>query len=83
MVTSYMTYQLPTGILQPANGYAQYRLIINKQAGTGPEPLSVSITLPEHTELGVVSPQPTKMIGSTIHFSLTLDKDTEIVVNYR
>lgn len=81
-VESRYRYQLPA-VTQTADGATVYRLRVNKQAGTSPYPLQVTVSLPEGAQLQDATPQPTRVDGRTIHFESTPASDSEFTITYR
>ncbi|MBK9051389.1 MAG: DUF4012 domain-containing protein [Chloroflexi bacterium] len=77
-------YALPATITQvQADGTRRYSLQVMKQAGSRPRPLTITLTLPpEHTFVSA-TPAPQQTNGSILTFTLLLNRDTNIVVDYR
>ncbi len=46
-VTTEVAYTLPEAVVQQEGNHQIYRLWLRKQAGTGPEPVTITVTLPE------------------------------------
>ncbi len=82
-VTTNYGYTLPTGVVQTANGRFLYRLVVFNQAGTGSQPLTITVTLPEGAELLSAQPEPTAVTGSTIAFDLMQATRETIVLEFR
>jgi hypothetical protein len=82
-VDSHYRYQLPTTIVKSHNGEHRYQLAMQKQAGSRPQPVAVTITLPPNTEFISAVPEATAVDDTTIQFSLTLETNTFINVVYQ
>jgi hypothetical protein len=79
-----MAYQLPRTILRQEAGLQTYQLWLRKQAGTGLEPVTVIITLPQGAELQNSSaPYPPRVDGRKLTFTLELTEDTLISLTYQ
>ncbi|MBE2221639.1 MAG: DUF4012 domain-containing protein, partial [Anaerolineae bacterium] len=76
-------YTLPSITTSGEDGTTQYQLTVYKQAGAKPEPVSVSITLPDGTSLVDAFPKPSKIEGTTVLFEIILDADKNISVTYQ
>jgi hypothetical protein len=82
-VDSHYRYQLPTTVVKSHNGEHRYQLAMQKQAGSRPQPVAVTITLPPNTEFISAVPEATAVDDTTIQFSLTLETNTFINVVYQ
>ncbi|MCP4418169.1 MAG: DUF4012 domain-containing protein [Chloroflexi bacterium] len=78
------SYTLPeTAVLQQANQQT-YRLWLRKQAGSEPEAVTVSITLPEGASvLDFSAPQAATVNGRIVTFTFDLNEDTLISLDYK
>lgn len=77
-------YTLPTVITQAqADGTLRYGLQVMKQAGTRPQPLTVTLTLPPEYTFVAAKPMPQQINGNSLTFTLSLISDTSIMVDYR
>lgn len=76
-------YQLPVTIrTTEADGSHRYLLQIMKQAGTRPQPLTVTVHLPAGQALITADPLPQQEENRLI-FNLTLNQDITLFVHYR
>lgn len=82
-VTSNYAYTLPADVIQTDNGRSRYELVVFNQAGTGPEPVTISVTLPAGAKLLSAQPEPTAVIGSTVAFDLLLATRETITLEFR
>jgi hypothetical protein len=82
-VHSHYSYQLPAGTVRANDSQQQYRLWIQKQAGTKAQPVHVTVILPDGAQFLTADPQPTAVMGTKIEFELTLDKNILITLNYQ
>ncbi len=71
------TYQLPDW------GREEYRLLVQKQAGTDAVPLGVRIVLPEGAEVLSTEPQPTDKQPGVLWYDLNLRRDRTLLVKLR
>jgi hypothetical protein len=62
---------------------AEYRLLIQKQPGTGAAPLTVDIALPEGAQLASLELDDSLLSGENLPLQTDLSRDREIVVRYR
>jgi hypothetical protein len=70
-------YALPAEVVRQAGGSSQYRLHVQKQAGTASVPLRVTVLLPARTE--VVSAMPPELgSGQGIITDLRIDREFEV-----
>ncbi|MCB0037837.1 MAG: hypothetical protein KDE51_27580, partial [Anaerolineales bacterium] len=76
-------YQLPSSIIQTANGQYLYHLTVYKQAGSKAEPITVQVQLPPNTTFVEAEPPPVSVDGQTITFNHTLDQDVSLTVVFR
>jgi hypothetical protein len=78
------TYRLPAAIIQAQSGGQQrYQLTVYKQAGLGPQPFELTVTLPPGTGLVSADPVPTLRDGQNVTFITTLDSNLDFVLIYR
>ena len=78
-----MTYRWQTpAVAQVADGAWRYRLIIQKQPGMGPEPVTVRLTVPSGAVI-TSTPPDAKISGEHVTFSTTLTADLLLAVGYR
>jgi hypothetical protein len=80
--TSTFTYTLPSGAVQREGNSGRYQLIVQKQAGTGPEPLALAVTLPTGGALLSATPEPTRIEGETLYFEQEFIANMEFVIDY-
>jgi hypothetical protein len=78
-----INYLLPESVSLPTDDGFVYRLEVAKQAGIGPQPVHIRITLPPGTELVDASPEPIEIVGQDVVFSETLTTDMTFMVTYR
>lgn len=76
-------YQVPSSIIQTADGQYLYNLTVYKQAGSKAEPLTIEVELPPNTVFVEASSQPVSVNGQTITFNHTLDQDVSLTVIFR
>jgi hypothetical protein len=83
--SSTFAYRLPGAVLQPEEEgrTVRYRLQVFKQAGTGAEPFSLAVTLPDTAEPVNISPQPARVEHNTIYFEKVLTANTEFIIDFR
>ncbi|MCB8944126.1 MAG: DUF4012 domain-containing protein [Ardenticatenaceae bacterium] len=86
-LTSHYRYQLPGSIIQSQGNNHTYQLMLQKQAGSLPPSVQVTVTLPPHSELVSTTPAATAVseaaAATTLHFSLTLETNSLITVTYQ
>ncbi|HEX6383101.1 MAG TPA: DUF4012 domain-containing protein [Anaerolineae bacterium] len=80
---THFRYRLPDSIMQAGEEETHYRLTIVKQAGLDPDPLTVTVRLPENGQLVEATPSPAVIDGTTVTFGLLLETDTMVTVKYR
>lgn len=71
-------YYLPDPVLQKVGDVWEYRLLVQKQAGTDSTPLQVTVTLPAGSSVVSVSPAQAKIDGNVVTFSSDLRTDEEL-----
>jgi hypothetical protein len=74
-------YDLPP-VLRYEDGQWHYRLLVQKQPGTGGHRLTVALKLPAQAEAVACQPSPCPSVAPLV-FHLTLDRDQEVEVVYR
>ncbi|MEP7159253.1 MAG: DUF4012 domain-containing protein, partial [Chloroflexota bacterium] len=67
---------------QAADGLWTYRLVVQKQPGLRPVPLSVLVDLPANATIEWVS-EGAIAVANTISYATALRTDTEVVIRYR
>ena len=73
-------YYLPGPVLQQVGDRSEYRLFVQKQAGTDRTPLHVTVTLPVGTRVLGASPGATSITGNAVQFESDLATDQEFWV---
>lgn len=81
-LTSQYEYELPSTIVKKDGDLQQYRLRLYKQAGTPDQPVQIAVTLPPGAQIDSVSPEPSRQDNGTIYFTIDLDSDQSITVNF-
>lgn len=81
--TAYFQYELPAGVLVTEDGDTIYRLKIQKQPGTRPESLTLTVSLPAGAALVEASPAPTQLDGGNLIYVTLLASDLEFTVRFR
>lgn len=81
--TASFRYRPPAAINHRTGEENHYQLALVKQAGLAPEPWTVTVTLPESTQLVEALPAPAAVDATTLTFDLLLATDTTITVTYR
>jgi hypothetical protein len=84
-------YQVPQTVLERTNGGWRYRLLVQKQAGTGAIPLRVELTLPPGSQVEKIVPMQQAGDGPTVTqlepniviFETSLDRDRIFEVTFR
>ncbi len=79
------SYQTPA-LIETVGPYQRYRLLVQKQPGTQPNPVSVQVTLPENATPIGISPEPAASYNldrPILEFRLTLDTDQWVEVVYQ
>jgi hypothetical protein len=82
-LTSQYRYQLPATITQNNGRMQQYQLHLYRQAGAPVYPVQVAVTLPDGAQLVSAAPEPTAQESDTVHFTVDLDSDQVLTINYR
>jgi hypothetical protein len=81
--TASFRYSLPAAVIEPAEDGALYRLTLFKQPGLRPEPLRLTLTLPDGATLLSATPAPTASDGNRLTFEATLAANFVLSVRYR
>jgi len=81
--TARFRYRLPAAVVEPAGDGARYRLTVFKQPGLRPEPLRLTVTLPDGATFLSATPTPTLIEGNRLTFETTLDRNITFSVHYR
>lgn len=81
--TAGFRYRLPAAVVEPAGDGALYRLTIFKQPGLRPEPLRLTVTLPDGAALLSATPAPSTIDGNHLTFETTLETNLTFSVRYR
>lgn len=82
-VASQFRYTLPAISQAQEDGNQRYQLFVRKQAGSDPESVTITVTLPAGATFLSAIPTPTTIEGKTLTFALHLDSDKLITVNYQ
>ncbi|MBI4312976.1 MAG: hypothetical protein HY681_14540 [Chloroflexi bacterium] len=83
-VTVPISYSLPPGIVrQIGQNTYEYRLLVQRQPGAPNEPVDVFLKLPEGGAMVSSSPAPAAADGDWLRYTLTLDADQLITLQYR
>ena len=83
-VTLPLRYSLPTSVVRDiGGGVFQYRLLVQKQPGTPPEPVTVFVKMPPWGRLVRSSPEPTAQEGDWVGMDVELTGDTTFTVDFR
>lgn len=83
LVDAFFRYRLPAGVVQTDPDGSVYQLVINKQAGTRPEPVRMAISLPPGAAVQSAAPQPSSVAANTLNFEFMLERNETITVRYR
>jgi len=76
-------YSLQPEVLRStADGVYEYRLLIQKQPGMDPEPVTIAVQLPRGATLRETTPSHSKRSGRWLVFDMSLKSDTTIVVPF-
>jgi hypothetical protein len=76
-------YRLPNDLALSAGGQWTYALVVQKQAGTIADLVTVVVTLPAGSTLLAASPAPTSTSGRDIIFEGRLLTDLQVELRYR
>jgi len=77
------SYLLPGVVTSEQGGVAHYHLAVDKQSGTGSQPLMVTVNLPPGSEFIASNPEPTSISEQTLIYEVELTKGYQIDVQYR
>jgi hypothetical protein len=76
-------YLLPGVVTSEPGGVTHYHLAVDKQSGTGNQPLMVTVNLPPGSEFIASNPSPTEISEQSIMFEIELTKGYQIDVQYQ
>ncbi len=76
-------YYLPNSVVTKAKNGLEYRLVVQKQAGTWAHPLRVTVSPPPGTSVVAASPAPKAIDGNVVVFEAKLNTDQEFRVVFR
>ena len=65
------------------NDTLSYRLLIQKQSGKLPHPLTVKVDLPQNWQLLSAAPQPTTATQQVIAYDVQFDRDFELELQFQ
>lgn len=82
-ITSRYLYALPPSLGETISSQQQYQLLVHKQPGARPTPLTILVQLPENTSFAGAVPDPAQVEEYAIKFEFILDEDIVLTVNYR
>jgi len=74
-------YTVPDVVVASGGG-REYRLLVQKQAGTRPAPLTLTVRLPEGARVESVFLDGQPLPGSPLRIQMLLSEDRELVVRY-
>ena len=84
MVTAFLKYQLPPGVMTVLDsGESVYQLTLQKQPGMKSESVAVTITLPENATLIEALPAPTRVEGTRLTFEMEFVADKILTIRFR
>jgi hypothetical protein len=75
-------YRLPARVLTAEGQSWRYRLTLQKQAGTGGLPVSISVQLPRAASVQASSIAPIASTGQRLDFTLRLDRDRQLDLTF-
>lgn len=81
--TALFRYQLPGAVIQKDDGASVYQLTVYKQPGVRAEPLKVTISLPERSQIDHINPASGVIEGNRVFFETTLTANTVFTIRYR
>jgi hypothetical protein len=81
-VSTAFSYTLPTAVVQIEDGVSEYQLFINRQAGTRPETVHITVQLPPGATVLQTNPASATVAGNTLTFNLSVARDTLITIRY-
>ncbi len=79
-IESRVSYALPIGTVQPDGAQSAYHLHVQKQAGAGHWPLTITVNAPPGQRIVEAQPKPIELSETRAVFQLTLDRDQAISV---
>jgi hypothetical protein len=82
-VSSQYHYTVPAVVAAQEDGSRQYQLFVRKQGGSDPESVTITVTLPAGAAVVSAIPAPVALEGNNLIFSLQLDGDKLLTLNYR
>jgi Protein of unknown function (DUF4012) len=83
-LTTELSYILPETAVRPQANQQTYQLWLRKQAGSGSEPITIILTLPEGaTVLDFSAPQAATVDGRIVTFTFDLTEDTLLSLDYK
>ena len=77
-----LTWKLPPGTVDVDEDQVHYRLLVQKQSGTPAIPMTLTVTEPSGYRILSSSPEPAKVSGDLVSFSLTLVTDQEFDITF-
>ena len=77
-----LAWQLPPGTVEEEADRVRYRLLVQKQSGTPAIPLRVIVTMPSGVRIFSTTPEPAKVAGDVLSFSLSLATDQQIDISF-
>lgn len=79
-----LAYALPAGVLRPQDdGSTLYELRVNKQAGTRPEPVRITVALPAGAEVLESVPALAAQAGNTVTIEGNLESNAVFRIRFR
>jgi hypothetical protein len=78
-----LAWQMPAETVRQVDGNWHYRLLVQKQSGTGAIPLRVEVTLPPGSQIVSANPDPVFAHESFVVFESRLNEDQLIEVVFR
>lgn len=82
-VATRVEYRLPSSVVVTDGDSRQYRLTVQKQAGSVDVSGRVTVVLPPHVTLISANPQPDSIVGNTLTFPISLTADHTIMVKFQ
>lgn len=83
-VVSAYHYRLPGSVVtQTGDGAHLYQLILFKQGGEPPQAYQIQVNLPPNSQVLDLTPASGVVTGSSVQFSVTLERDVTVAVRYR
>jgi hypothetical protein len=78
-----LAWKLPVGVAREDADVWRYQLLVQKQSGTPPIPLRVTVSLPHGAQRLASSPEPSVVHAEAVTFDLSLGVDQQIEVVFR